>query len=96
MPVADFAVSDLWWRFSERVRVRLRSRLGELTAAEATLDVLGHVLDEVEHYDPEQQPLMAWRDAVVDRYADDRDRLAADRACSLRHGDSPGFVSNRA
>jgi len=66
------AVSELWWRFSERVHVRLRRRVGELAAATATPEVLGCILDDLDRYDPEQQPLTAWLDAVVDRYADGR------------------------
>jgi hypothetical protein len=66
------AVSELWWRVAERVHVRLRAWLGEFAAAKATPEMLGRILDELDRYDPERQPLTAWLDAVVDRYARDR------------------------
>ena len=66
------AVSELWWRVAERVHVRLRAWLGEFAAAQATPEMLGRILDELDRYDPERQPLTAWLDAVVDRYAEDR------------------------
>jgi hypothetical protein len=65
------AVSELWWRFSERVRLRLRLRLGEVAAETAAHDVLGRILDELDGYD-EEQPLLVWLYEVVDRYADQR------------------------
>jgi len=64
------AVSELWWRFSERALTRLRLRLGPLPD-DATLELLGRVLDELDGYDPGQS-LTAWLDTVVDRYAEDR------------------------
>jgi hypothetical protein len=67
------AVSELWWRVSERVRLRLRLRLGSVAAESAERDVLGRILDELDGYDQEQ-PLLVWLDDVVDRYADHRSR----------------------
>jgi hypothetical protein len=34
--------------------------------------LLGRILDELAGYRAEQEPLTAWLDAVVDRYAEDR------------------------
>ena len=65
------AVTELWWRFYERVRVRLRSRLGDDAAAgSAGPEVLGLLLDSFESDDPEPTRIGAWIDAVVDRYVD--------------------------
>jgi hypothetical protein len=67
------AVSELWWRFFERVHLRLRQRLGDAAADQAAArDVLGRILDELDGYDAANTPLAAWLDAVVDRYADER------------------------
>jgi hypothetical protein len=66
------AVSELWWRVSERVLARLGLRLGHLGAEGSTREVLGRILDELPDYEPEHEPLTAWLDAVVDRYAQDR------------------------
>ncbi len=65
------AVSELWWRVSERALARLRLRLGQLTADDAARDLLGRILDELSGYQAEREPLTAWLDAVVDRYAED-------------------------
>lgn len=78
------AVSELWWRFFERVRLRVRLRLGETTADEAACDALGRVLDELDGYDAQSQPLTAWLDTIVDHHIDDRrhaqtGRLSRDR-----------------
>jgi hypothetical protein len=66
------AVSELWWRVSERVLARLGLRLGHLGAEGSTREVLGRILDELPNYEPKQGPLTAWLDTVVDRYAQDR------------------------
>jgi hypothetical protein len=64
------AVSELWWRFFERVRLRLRLRLGDAVACHtAAREVVGRILDELDGYDSASQPLAAWLDMVVDRYA---------------------------
>jgi hypothetical protein len=65
------AASELWWRFAERVQLRVRARLGEAAAATAERTVLGRILDELEDFDPHTRPLPAWIDDVVDRYARD-------------------------
>jgi hypothetical protein len=65
------AVSELWWRVSERALARLRLRLGPLTADDAARDLLGRILDELPGYQDEREPLTAWLDSVVDRYAED-------------------------
>ena len=65
------AASELWWRSAERVHMRLRARLGDLVAEAAGRRVLGRILDELEDYDPKDQPFAAWLDQVVDRYAAD-------------------------
>lgn len=65
------AVTELWWRFYERVRVRLRSRLGDdAVAGSAGPEVLGLLLDSFESDEPEPTRIGAWIDAVVDRYVD--------------------------
>ena len=66
------AVSELWWRVSERVLSRLRASIGVFAAERATSQVLGRVLDELPAYDAERQPLSAWLDVVVDRYCAER------------------------
>jgi hypothetical protein len=63
------AASELWWRFAERIQLRVRARLGEAAAATAERTVLGRILDELDDYDPHAKPLPAWLDDVVDRYA---------------------------
>lgn len=69
------AVTELWWRFHERVRLRLVSRLGHDAAAEsAGPDVLGRLLDALETEDPSPERLGAWIDELVDRYVDERIR----------------------
>ncbi len=70
------AASELWWRCAERVHWRLRLRLGEVTAATASQGVLGRILDELVEGDAEPEPLSAWLDGVVDRYAEDVRRAA--------------------
>jgi hypothetical protein len=65
------AASELWWRFAERIRMRVRARLGETAAATAERTVLGRILDELDDYDPDARPLPDWLDDVVDRYARD-------------------------
>lgn len=65
------AVSELWWRVSQRVLARLELRLGHL-AADAAHHVLGYILDELPAFDPQQQRLNAWLDAVVDHHAQER------------------------
>ncbi len=63
------AISELWWRFAERVRQRLRRQLGSASAADAAAsDALGRILDELADYDPTTQPLSTWLDEVIDRY----------------------------
>ena len=70
------AASELWWRCNERVRMRLRARLGDVEAAAAERAVLGRILDEIAGYEPAPgRPLTAWLDDVVDRFA--AERLAA-------------------
>jgi len=70
------AASELWWRINERVRMRLRVRLGEVEAPRAERHILGRLLDELQRYehDPDR-PYTAWLDDAVDRYA--AERLAA-------------------
>jgi hypothetical protein len=65
------AVTELWWRFHERVRVRVRSRLGDdAVAGSAGPEVLGLLLDSIEADDPDPARLGAWIDGLVDRYVD--------------------------
>lgn len=66
------AVSELWWRVSERVLARLRLAIGVFAAERATSQVLGRLLDELPAYDPARQPLSEWLDVVVDRYCAER------------------------
>jgi hypothetical protein len=61
------AVSEFWWRISERVLTRLRLNLGVFAAERATSEMLGRVLDELPGYDP-RLPLSGWLDRVVDRF----------------------------
>ena len=67
------AASELWWRVNERVRMRLRARLGEVEGPRAEGKILGHILDEIAGYehDPDRA-FTAWLDEVVDRFAADR------------------------
>ena len=71
------AVSELWWRVSARVLARLTLRLGQLSADDAARDMLGRILDELSGYRAEREPLTAWLDAVVDRYAEDHLRRSS-------------------
>jgi hypothetical protein len=66
------AVTELWWRFFERVRLRLRLRLGDAAGDAAASEALGRILDELDGYDSKRQPLAAWLDGVVDRYVAER------------------------
>jgi hypothetical protein len=66
------AVSELWWRISERMLARLRLAIGVFAAERATSQMLGRVLDELPGYDAERQPLNAWLDRVVDRFCAER------------------------
>ena len=70
------AASELWWRINERVRMRLRIRLGDIEAPRAERHILGRILDELSGYqhDPDR-PFTVWLDEVVDRFA--AERLAA-------------------
>ena len=74
LAVEPEAVSELWWRVSERVLARLRPRLGQVAVEHAGREMLGRILDELSGYQAEREPLAAWLDAVVDRYAEDRSR----------------------
>jgi hypothetical protein len=70
------AASELWWRINERVRMRLRVRLGDVEAARAERHVLGRVLDALQGYEQDpDRPYTVWLDDVVDRFA--AERLAA-------------------
>ena len=67
------AASELWWRCHERVRMRLRARLGDVEAAAAELALLGRILDALSTYQAEpDRPFTAWLDDVVDRFAAER------------------------
>jgi hypothetical protein len=66
------AVSELWWRVSERVQTRLRMAIGVFAAERATSRLLGRLLDELPGYDPEREPLTVWLDVVVDRFCAER------------------------
>jgi hypothetical protein len=70
------AVSELWWRVSERALARLRLRLGYEPDETTARDLLGRMLDELPGYDARREPLTAWLDAVVDRFAHDRAHIA--------------------
>lgn len=65
------AVSELWWRIGERVRTRLRLKVGAYVVEGLTSQVLGRILDELPGYDPARAPLERWLDQVVDAYAID-------------------------
>ena len=77
LAVEPEAVSELWWRVSERVLARLRLLLGRFAAEDAARHILGRILDELPGYRAEQEPLTAWLDAVVDRYAADHSRRSS-------------------
>ena len=61
-------MSELWWRVSQRVLARLELRFGHF-ATGAAHHVLGYIVDELPAFEPQQQPLNAWLDAVVDHHA---------------------------
>jgi hypothetical protein len=69
------AASELWWRSNERVRTRLRARLGDVDGSRAEKGVLGHILDALDGYEEDGRPFSVWLDDVVDRYA--AEQLAA-------------------
>jgi hypothetical protein len=69
------AASELWWRTNERVRSRLRTRLGDVAGARAEGGVLGRILDALDGYEEDGLPFSIWLDGVVDRYA--AEQLAA-------------------
>ena len=65
--------SELWWRWNERVRMRLRARLGDQEAPRAERPLLGRILDELEDYEADpDRTFPAWLDDVVDRFAGER------------------------
>jgi hypothetical protein len=67
------AATELWWRFHQRVRIRLRSRLGDDAAADsAGPEVLGRLLDAIDAEDPSPERLGEWIDQLVDRYVAER------------------------
>jgi hypothetical protein len=67
------AASELWWRCNERVRMRLRARLGDVEGPRAERALLGRILDELATYDREPgRAFTAWLDDVVDRFAAER------------------------
>ena len=72
------AVSELWWRVSERVLARLGLRVGQHEAANSTRQMLGRILDELPGYQAQQESLTAWLDEVVDRYAEEPSRRRSD------------------
>jgi hypothetical protein len=74
------ATSELWWRVSPRVLARLALCGGRIPDAGAARAVLGRILDEAPGYDPAREPLTAWLDTVVDRFARER---AADSLLTL-------------
>ena len=80
LAVEPEAVSELWWRVSERVLARVRLRLGEHAAEGAARGMLGRILDELPSYQAERESLSAWLDAVVDRYAEDQLRRSSDKS----------------
>jgi hypothetical protein len=65
------AASELWWRYAERVQMRLRARLGDTVAATAGYGALGRILDELDDHGPGDRPFASWLDEVIDRYAAD-------------------------
>jgi hypothetical protein len=65
------AVSELWWRISERMLTRLRLAIGVFAAERATSEMLGRVLDELPGYVPGTS-LDGWLDRVVDRFCAQR------------------------
>jgi hypothetical protein len=69
------AASELWWRNNERVRSRLRARLGDVDGARAERGILGRILDALDGYEEDGRPFSLWLDEVVDRYA--AEQLAA-------------------
>jgi hypothetical protein len=65
------AVSELWWRVSERVLMRLRMAIGVFATERETSAMLGRMLDELPSYDRGQE-LEPWLDRVVDRFCAER------------------------
>jgi len=59
------AASELWWRTNERVRSRLRARLGDVEGARAERGVLGRILDALDDYNDEPgRPFSVWLDEL--------------------------------
>ena len=65
------AVSELWWRVSERMLTRLRLAIGVFAAERETSAMLGRMLDELPNYAGDQE-LERWLDRVVDRFCAER------------------------
>jgi hypothetical protein len=65
------AISELWWRISERALSRLRLAIGVFAAERATSELLGRVLDELPGYE-RGHPFEHWLDRVVDRFCAER------------------------
>jgi hypothetical protein len=67
------AASELWWRVHERVRMRLRARLGDVEGPRAERHVLGRILDALERYEHDPgRPFTVWLDEIVDGFAAER------------------------
>ena len=69
----DDALAELYWRYVNRVSVRLASRLDDLRDTEdVTRAVFGRLFDELPRYRAEDGAFMAFVDSVVDAVVADR------------------------
>jgi hypothetical protein len=82
----DDALAELYWRYVNRVSVRLASRLDERRETEdATRDVFGRLFDELPRYRAEDGAFMAFVDSVVDAVVADRSVAAVGPPAALRN-----------
>lgn len=83
----DDALAELYWRYVNRVSVRLASRLDDRRETEdATRAAFGRLFDELPRYRAEDGAFMAFVDAVVDTVVADRSVAAVGPPAVLRSG----------
>lgn len=81
----DDALAEIYWRYVNRVSVRLAGRLDDHRKTEdATRAAFGRLFDELPRYRAEDGTFMAFVDAVVDAVVADRTVAAAGPPAVLR------------